>query len=142
MGSNILNEIKTTPLETIRREGGSVLHGIKKSDIGYDGFGEAYFSVIENNKIKAWKCHQQMTMNLVVPYGQVKFVFCDKNSNPRFKVIEIGQNNYQRITVPPNIWFGFQGRYPPYSLILNLANVEHDPTEVKRLLIDEIYFKW
>jgi len=142
LGSNILNDIKTTPLETIRREGGSVLHGIKKSDIGYDGFGEAYFSVIENNKIKAWKCHQQMTMNLVVPYGQVKFVFCDKNSNPRFKVIEIGQNNYQRITVPPNIWFGFQGRYAPYSLILNLANVEHDPTEVKRLLIDEIYFEW
>jgi dTDP-4-dehydrorhamnose 3,5-epimerase len=140
LGSDILNEIKITPLGTIQGEGGSVLHGVKKSDLGYVGFGEAYFSVIENNKIKAWKCHQQMTMNLVVPYGNVKFVFYGSNSN--FKVIEIGQNNYQRITVPPNIWFGFQGRNPPYSLILNLANVEHDPTEVKRLLIDEIYFEW
>ncbi|SVE62175.1 uncharacterized protein METZ01_LOCUS515029, partial [marine metagenome] len=63
-----------TPLRRIENAGGDVLHGMKQSDVGYTGFGEAYFSWVSASAVKAWKRHTQMTMNVVVPVGQVKFV--------------------------------------------------------------------
>ena len=38
-----------TPLNKISHPKGDIFHGIKKTDIGYSGFGEAYFSIIKNN---------------------------------------------------------------------------------------------
>ena len=70
-----LDDIRVTTLEQIPTVGGNVMHALKKSDIGFNGFGEVYFSWIENRSIKAWKSHQRMTLNLVVPIGKVNFVF-------------------------------------------------------------------
>ena len=56
---------------------GDVLHALKDSESEFCGFKEAYFSTIKNNKIKAWKMHLKMTMNLVVPVGKVQFNFYD-----------------------------------------------------------------
>ena len=39
---------------------------------------EELFSTIKCNKIKAWKRHLKMTMNLIVPLGNVKFIFMMK----------------------------------------------------------------
>ena len=41
----------------------------------YEGFGEVYFSELRPKSIKAWKYHYKMTLNLIVPLGEVKFVF-------------------------------------------------------------------
>ena len=70
-----LDDIIVTSLQRIPTFGGNVLHALKKSDAGFNEFGEVYFSWIENKCIKAWKCHQRMTLNLVVPVGKVNFVF-------------------------------------------------------------------
>ena len=48
---------------------------LKKNELKNWTFGEAYFSKIKFNKIKAWKYHSKMTLNLAVPHGKVKFVF-------------------------------------------------------------------
>ena len=132
MGSIINPEIIITPLKQIHVEGGNVLHALKNTDNGYDDFGEAYFSWIENGSIKAWKRHMRMTMNLIVPVGNVQFVFITEEGNLLVREI-IGENNYVRITIPPGIWFGFKGEYAPKSLVLNLASITHDPDEVERL---------
>jgi dTDP-4-dehydrorhamnose 3,5-epimerase len=132
MGSIINNKIIVTPLKQIHVEGGNVLHALKNMDNGYHGFGEAYFSWIEQGSIKAWKRHLRMTMNLIVPFGNVQFVFITEEGNLLVREI-IGENNYVRITVPPGIWFGFKGEYAPKSLVLNLASITHDPDEVERL---------
>ena len=132
MGSIINNEIIITPLKQIHVEGGNVLHALKNTDNGYNGFGEAYFSWIEHGSIKAWKRHMRMTMNLIVPVGNVQFVFITEEGNLLVREI-IGENNYVRITVPPGIWFGFKGEFAPKSLVLNLASITHDPDEVERL---------
>lgn len=132
MGSIINNEIITTPLKQVIVEGGNVLHALKNTDNGYNGFGEAYFSWIEHGSIKAWKRHMRMTMNLIVPVGNVQFVFITEEGNLLVREI-IGENNYVRITIPPGIWFGFKGEYAPKSLVLNLASITHDPDEVERL---------
>lgn len=141
MGEINLSEIKITPLRRIATDGGDVMHVIKQSDVGYNGFGEAYFSLIQKGAVKAWKCHTKMTMNIIVPVGCVRFVFhCRKEQN--YRVEEIGVDNYNRITVPPGIWFGFQGLIMPVSLILNVANIPHDPTEVERLPEASFTYPW
>jgi len=136
-----LDKIMSISLSNIDLEGGNVMHALKKSDFGFAGFEEAYFSWIKKDFIKAWKRHNKMTMNLVVPLGNVRFIFAS-DDNSQFKTIIIGSQNYSRINVPPGIWFGFQGIDEPKSLILNLANIEHDPNEMDRLDINEIKYDW
>ena len=82
-----------------------------------------------------------MTMNLVVPKGLVKFVFCiDKK--PPFLEIQSGISDYKLITVPPSIWFGFKGLAKEESLIMNLSTIEHVPDEVDTLKRETINYKW
>jgi dTDP-4-dehydrorhamnose 3,5-epimerase len=141
MGAVSLNDILITPLARIPTPGGEVLHAMKQSDAGYTGFGEAYFSWVASGAVKAWKRHTRMTMNVIVPAGQVKFVFRLDGADA-FRVEEIGVDRYARITVPPGIWFGFQGLAAPQSLVLNVANITHDPNEVERQTLSDINYGW
>ncbi len=144
MGAINLNSILETHLEIIKTKGGDVLHGLKSTDLGYEGFGEAYFSRIESGQIKAWKKHNSMTMNILVPLGDVRFVFFLKSPDgaANFLVKDIGVSNYIRLTVPPGIWFGFKGISQSSSLVLNVASIPHNPNEVNRKNIDDIKFNW
>jgi dTDP-4-dehydrorhamnose 3,5-epimerase len=141
MGSLNLNDIIITPLNRNPTEGGDVLHGMKSIDPGYNGFAEAYFSWIDKYCIKAWKKHNKMTMNLIVPVGMVRFVFFHELSN-KFSTVDIGDDRYARITVPPGFWFGFKGLTLSKNLVLNISNVLHDPIEADRLDIDIIKYDW
>lgn len=116
-----------TPLKQIYNPKGNVSHAMKKSDLGFDGFGEAYFSTIHKNDIKGWKKHTRMTLNLVVPIGEIEFIVHDEDKN-EFLTVKLSQNNYQRLTVKPNLWMAFKG-LGDYNLLLNLASIEHDPSE-------------
>ena len=138
---SLLDQIQMTPLKRIPTPGGDVLHALKSTEDAFQGFGEAYFSFVEPGAIKAWKQHLLMTMNLVVPVGSVRFVFHD-SSTLSFREEIIGESNYQRLTVPPKIWFGFQGVATTPSLLLNLACIPHDPAEVKRKALSEVGFNW
>ena len=140
MENSNINSIQLSKLDRIKLENGDVLHGLKNSETSFKGFGEAYFSLIKYKKIKAWKKHREMTLNLIVPFGMVKVGLID--SKNRKKELTIGEENYYRLTVPPNIWFGFQGISKTPSLVLNLANLPHDPAEVERKMKEEIYFNW
>jgi len=144
MGTMKIADILVTPLRQIETAGGDVLHAMKKSDAGYAGFGEAYFSWVSTGAIKAWKRHTQMTMNVVVPVGQVRFVFrCINAAGAEdFRIEEIGIDRYVRITVPPGIWFGFQGLGAQPSLVLNIASIPHDSNEVERLALMDINYDW
>jgi dTDP-4-dehydrorhamnose 3,5-epimerase len=114
---------------------------MRQNDVGYAGFGEAYFSWAVADAIKGWKRHRLMTMNLVVPVGQVKFVFC-LDGVAKFRVEEIGADCYARLTVPPGIWFCFRGVAKPQSLVLNIASIPHDPNEVESLALSAIEYDW
>ncbi len=140
MGSVTVDQIKVTSIKRIKVEGGDVMHAIKNCDPEFNGFGEAYFSLIDFNAIKGWKRHLTMTLNLVVPIGSVQFVFFDDFAGIRKELI--GQNNYMRLTVPPGIWFSFKGKESPYSLILNIADIQHDPNEVERKNLNNFLFDW
>lgn len=140
MGAVSVNDILITPLNRIQVEGGDVLHGMKSSDAGYVNFGEAYFSIIEAGAIKAWKRHLRMTLNVVVPFGTIIYAFSDEQGAVRDEVVS--ENRYVRLTVPPGIWFGFKGLSSPYSIMMNVADISHDPTEIERKTLDEIRYNW
>ena len=113
MGAVSLNEINVTPLKHISTLGGDVKHAMKRTDPQYMGFGEAYFSTINNGEIKGWNKHKSMILNLVVPMGAVTFVIYDDReesiSNGRFFGVKLSPSNYQRLTVPPGLWIAFKG---------------------------------
>jgi len=129
-----------TPLKQIYHPKGDVFHGMKKSDDGYDGFGEAYFSTINRDDIKGWKKHTKMTLNLIVPVGAIKFVVYDATTE-EFLTTTLSQNNYQRLTVRPNLWMAFQG-VDAYNMLLNLASIEHNPAEAISRDLSEIDYEW
>lgn len=129
-----------TPLKQIYHPKGDIFHAMKKSDIGFDGFGEAYFSTINQNDIKGWKKHTKMTLNIVVPVGNIEFVVYDENSKEFFST-KLSHNNYQRLTVKSGLWMAFKG-LDKYNMLLNLASIEHDPNEAVNIELNEINYKW
>ena len=134
-------KIKKNKLNIIDNINGSVMHGLKKSDSSFNDFGEVYFSNIKYESIKAWKRHLRMTMNLIVPVGKVKFVFYDEDQDI-FEEHIIGKNDYYRITVFPKIWFGFKGLDKYENLVMNFANIEHDPDEAEKRNIKYFNYSW
>lgn len=141
MGAVRLSSIRVTPLSRIPVTGGDVLHALKATETDFNGFGEAYFSTVKPSYVKAWKRHLRMTMNLVVPVGMVRFVFLDRESGAVREEV-IGIERYLRISVPPGIWFGFQGAGEHDSLVLNISSIPHDPDEVERLPVSAIEYEW
>ena len=139
MGKNIINKIKVSRPKVIKLSQGDVLRVLRKNEVKRWNFAEAYFSKIKFGKVKAWKYHLKMIINIVVPKGKVKFVFY---SNKKFKSILIGEKNYCRLTIPPKIWFGFKGMSKLESIILSLTNIKHTTKEVLRIKKNKIKFNW
>ena len=139
MGIVDLSTIVKTPLKRISMDAGDVLHGIRSDDVGFVSFGETYFTFVNQGAVKAWKRHLRMTLNLVVPIGEVMFVFHDAGGD--FKKLIIGRSEYARLTVPPGIWFGFKG-LDKENLVTNIADLVHDPEEVERADLKDILFDW
>ena len=141
---NKCRKIEVIPLNKIINTNGDILKILTRDNQGYKGFGEAYFSNANWGSTKAWKFHNKMTMNLIVPVGTVKFVFVEmsKNGTVLYRVEEIGIKNYSRIVVPPGIWYGFKGIEKTQNLVLNIANIKHKPDEIQRLTLGAFDFNW
>ena len=148
MINNVLNihDILITPLGIISVPNGDVMHAMKSSDEGYKDFGEAYFSTIHSGDIKAWKRHREMTLNLIVPSGKVKFVFFDDRreaqSYGNYSEVILSKENFCRLTVPPMVWMGFLGLDNETSIVLNIASIEHSPDEVEKKEFGQIIYNW
>lgn len=128
-----------TPLPRIATEGGEVLKALRSDEAVFDGFHEAYFSRLDPGSIRAWKLHTEMTVNVVVPVGQVRFVVAIDSDYRQF---DLGpDHDYGRLTIPPGHWFGFRGGSEG-GLVLNLANVLHRPDEGRNRPRDAFDYQW
>ncbi len=133
-----------TPLKQIYHPKGDVFHAMKCVDPGFEGFGEAYFSSIIGGLVKAWKRHSRMTLNLVCIVGKIHFVLYDgrKDSSSKGEFMEItlspdSPDTYHRLTIPPGVWMGFVGIDKDKSILLNVANIPHDPAEQVNIPLEE-----
>jgi dTDP-4-dehydrorhamnose 3,5-epimerase len=143
----VIEGVHLTELRRIRTEGGQVLHALKQSEPDFRGFGEAYFSTVERGAVRGWKRHREMTLNLVVPAGAVRFVIHDDRpgsaTRGKFQEVRLSpQENYRRLTVTPGLWLAFQGLDAAGNLLLNLADREHDPAEADRAPLEAFPYPW
>lgn len=143
---NHISGVIISPLNKIENSLGNIFHGMKASDKGYDGFGEAYLSTVHYEVIKPWKKHLKMTLNLIVPIGKIRFVLFDdrktSSTNGQFMEICLSLDNYCRLTIPPKIWVAFRGEDNAQNLLLNIANLEHNDEELVRLELNKIPYNW
>lgn len=132
----MIEGVQIIPLRQILDERGKVMHMLRADAPHFKSFGEIYFSVVNPGAIKAWHIHRIMTLNYAVPVGQIKFVLYDEREGSPTKgemqEIFLGPDNYNLVTVPPNVWNGFKGIGTVPSLVANCASIGHDATEIDR----------
>ena len=133
-----MDGVTLTPLIKITHPKGSVFHAMKASDDGFCGFGEAYFSTVNKSDIKGWKKHSEMILNLVVVTGEIEFVVYDGSD---FFNVKLSKDNYQRLTIKPNLWLAFIG-LGDENILLNLASIEHNPNESESEKLDTFNYDW
>ena len=135
----MIDGVIITPLKRIADERGAVMHMLRRDSEMFKEFGEIYFSTVQPSIVKAWRLHKGMTLNYAVPVGQI-----GSPTQGVVQEIEIGENAYKLITVPPLIWNGFMGLGTTASLIANCATIPHDPNEIERLDMDDaaIPYTW
>lgn len=142
----IIEGLIITPLKQINHPKGDIYHGMKKSDDGFNSFGEAYFSTIVKDEIKGWKKHTQMVLNLMVPIGEIEFVIYDdrieSSTFNNFFSIKLSQKNYKRLTIPFGVWMAFKGIGDGTNMLLNIASIEHNPSEAFIKDLNEIKYNW
>jgi len=144
----LINGVQLIPQKIITNPNGDLFHIIKNTDIGFVNFGEAYISTVNFNSIKAWKRHHRMTANFVVPVGCIKIVIFDsRDTSPTSGMINefsLSLENYMRLTVPPGVFYGFKGIENGLNLLINIADIVHDPLEQETISIEksEIKYFW
>lgn len=138
-----MNRAVFTPLRRIPTPGGEVRHGLKASDAQFAGFGEGYFSSVEHRAVKGWKRHTQMVLNLIVAVGEIRFVVSDDAGyRQAFHLGPDRDGGYGRLTVPPGLWMAFGGIAEGLNLLVNIASIEHEPSEAENLPLDALPWSW
>lgn len=135
-----IENVILTGLKKIPTPKGMVFHGLKASENSYKGFGEAYFSSVAPNEIKGWKRHSRMTLNLIVIVGEIEFTIYDTRpdsaTHGHIQKVSLSRENYNRLTLPPNVWFAFKGILSPENILLDIINEEHCPEEAETLPLE------
>ncbi len=144
----MLDGVVVTPLKKFADERGSVMHMLRADSPLFESFGEIYFSTINSGFIKGWHNHTRITQNYAVPHGRVLFALYDaRDDSPtsgHVFDVELGDDKYALLTVPPGLWYGFKAMSASGALIANCATEPHDPTESIHLDINDtsIPYRW
>lgn len=133
-----------TELRRIETSGGEVMKALHADEPDFRGLGEAYFSRVNPDCVRAWKRHNEMTVNVVVPVGHVRFVVAkpDAEGTVAFEEYDLGpEHSYGRLSIEPGTWFGFKGGSDG-GLVLNLSDIVHRPDEADGRELDEFAYTW
>lgn len=130
------------PERRIGHELGDILRGMTCSSPGFAGFGEAYFTTVLPGKVKGWRRHRVMVLNLIVPTGTVRFVAIEQDGAVPRRFVLGSEAPHARLTIPPGTWFAFQCLGAEPGVVLNLASIEHDPAEAESVPLETFAFDW
>jgi dTDP-4-dehydrorhamnose 3,5-epimerase len=129
-----IDGVRLSPLREIADERGAVLHMLRVDAEDFTQFGECYLSEILPGAVKAWKRHRAQTQLFAVPAGRIRIVIYDPRteaaSHGCLQVLDLGRPDaYARLRIPPGLWYGFACLSPGPALIVNCADMIHDPRE-------------
>ncbi len=144
----MIEGVKINNLRIIPDERGAVFKMLSTEDSVFQKFGEIYFSMVYPGVVKGWHLHKTMTLNYAVPVGMIKLVLYDNrlDSPSRGEIMElfIGEENYQLVTIPPNIWNGFKGIGIKPALVADCSTHPYSDAEIVRMdpLHNDIPYDW
>lgn len=134
-----------TELRRIETSGGEVLKALTAEEPDFRGLGEAYFSRVNPGCVRGWKRHNEMTVNVVVPVGHVRFVTAETpegSEGTEFMTFDLGPAyTHGRLTIEPGTWFGFMGGAEG-GLVLNLSDIVHRPDEADGQELEAFDYVW
>jgi dTDP-4-dehydrorhamnose 3,5-epimerase len=138
----MIQGVELKPLKVFSDERGQVMRMMRCDDGIFKQFGEVYFSVINPGIVKGWKKHLRMTQHFAVPRGNIKLVIYDDRAASstcgKIQEINAGENNYQLVRIPPQLWYGFRAEGKVPAMITNCSDIPHDPKEVELRPLDDI----
>lgn len=123
------------------------MKALTAEEADFNGLGEAYFSRVNPGCVRGWKRHNEMTVNVVVPVGHVRFVVAEEaeeavEGKTAFQHFDLGPDfTHGRLTIEPGTWFGFMGGTEG-GLVLNLSDIVHRPDEADSKELDEFDYDW
>ena len=142
----MMDGVTLTPLRQIADARGKIMHMMRATDPHFEQFGEIYFSWINPGIIKGWHRHSVTTVNLSVPVGIAKIVtFDDREGSPtrgQSAAFELGDENYQLLSMTPELWYGFACIGDRPAMIANCASHPHDPGESEKCELDALAYDW
>lgn len=142
----MIDGVVLTGLRQLADHRGKVTIMLRADSPLFAGFGELYFSTVNQHAVKAWKCHTRMVMNVAVLAGSMRFaLYDDRETSPtkgQVQEIILSEDNPQLLTVPALVWNGFQGIGEGLNLLANCADILHDPAEGLRREATDPYFPY
>jgi len=144
----MIEDVVIKQLKQFDDDRGRVMHMIRADDPLFEKFGEVYFSEILPGVVKAWKKHKLMAQFFAVPVGMIRLVVYDdrpnSKSNGELIVVEVGRDHYQLVKIPPGLWYGFKCISNGSALIVNCADLPHDPKEceIKPANDNAVLYQW
>lgn len=127
--------VTITPLKRIPDERGTIMHGVKKSELQNE-FGEVYFKKFYPGVINGWHAHEELELNYICLEGMMKLVCYDmrENSNTKGVIQEIffGDDNYCLVHIPAGVANAVVCLKAPYAVMCNIASKEHDPKAAEK----------
>lgn len=135
-GERSLAGVVVQPLDIVRDARGDILRMLRSDNPLFGPIHEVYFSYVNPGVIKAWKRHLLMTQRFAVPVGMIELILFDERDDSstrgQLQVVQLGIESYSLIVIPPLVWYGFRGLSENPAMIVNCADMRHDPNEIER----------
>ena len=149
LGKPTIDGVVVTDLRIIADHRGAVLHMLRCDAPDFTRFGECYFSEVLPGAVKAWKLHTRQTQTFAVPVGRIRIVLYDDRpaslTREALMELELGRPDfYRRLRIAPGVWYGFACVGDNPALLVNCADLPHDPQESRQRLLtdDSIPYRW
>lgn len=140
----LISGVALRPQVRFDDERGSLFKVMKNDDPFFEKFGEVYISVTKPGVIKAWKYQEKKSQNFLVPEGKVEVIlFDDREGSETRKMVNrfiLSSDEYQMLSFPHQIWYGFRTVSKSPSMIVNFATEPHRDEDAKTLSIEEAHF--
>lgn len=125
-----MESVEVIPLKVIPDARGRIFHFVRPDWFPFE-VKEVYGSWIYPDAIKAWHLHTKMTLNYIVPVGNIKLVVHDGNG--LFVPYFLGENcPHVLVRIPPGWWNGFVTVDGKPALVMNATDFVHSSDEIKR----------
>lgn len=125
--------------QRVKNYKGDIFKLLKKDNFQNQNIFESYISKVNFNKIKAWKYHKKISLNLIVVRGRVLFITLENN---KFNRYILDDKKFKKLFVPNKVWYGFMGLEKKSSTILSFANAYYSNSEILRKNIKDFSFDW